>query len=76
MAEVSALATGYQGIQKGLAAAQAAAEQIVRPDLGSGLEGLTEGAVNLIQAELQVAASAAVVDSAQETIGTLIDVFA
>lgn len=76
MAEISALSAGLQGIQQGLADAQSAAERIARPDLETGLEDLTEAAVDLLQAEIQVRASAEVVESAQETIGSLIDVFA
>jgi len=76
MVEVSALTAGFQGIQQGLADAQSAAQRIADPKLDHGLDGLTEAAIELLQAQTQVEASAAVVESAQETIGTLIDVFA
>ena len=75
MAEVGALSSGLQGIQRGLADAQSAADRIADPQLEDGIEGLTGAAVDLLQAENQVAASAAVVKSAEDTIGSLIDVF-
>ena len=42
----------------------------------SGLNAITEGAVELVQSEQQVQASAAVVRTADETLGTLIDTIA
>ncbi|WP_339669337.1 hypothetical protein [Dasania marina] len=42
----------------------------------SGLDALTEGAVQLVRSEQQVQASAAVVRTADETLGTLIDTLA
>ena len=45
-------------------------------DAAGGLNDLTEGAVQLIQSEQQVQASAAVVRTADETLGTLIDTLA
>ncbi|MCR8922395.1 hypothetical protein NO559_06400 [Dasania sp. GY-MA-18] len=39
----------------------------------SGLDAITEGAVELLRSEQQVQASAAVVQTADETLGTLID---
>ncbi len=76
MPEVSALGAGLQGIQRGLADAQSAAQRIAQPNLEAGAAGLTEAAVDLLEAEVQVKASARVVDSAHETIGTLIDALA
>lgn len=76
MAVGSALQAGYLGLQRGLRDAQTAAETIAQPNLEAGAGELTEALVDLLQAEIQVKASAEVVDSAQESIGTLIDVFA
>jgi hypothetical protein len=76
MASVTALQAGYLGIQRGLADATAAAERIAQPDAAAGLESLTEATVALLAAEQQVQASAAVVDTTQDAIGSLIDTFA
>ena len=75
MAEVGALGAGLQGIQRGLADAQSAADQIANSQLEDSVADLTDAAVDLLQAENQVKASAAVVQSAEDTIGSLIDVF-
>lgn len=42
----------------------------------SGLNAITEGAVELVRSEQQVQASAAVIKTADETLGTLIDTVA
>ena len=71
------LQTGVQGIQRGLSQANQAAQQIATgPAKGAELPELTESAVALKVAEHQVKASAQVVRSADETIGTLLDTMA
>ena len=75
MADVSALNAGLQGIHRGLADAQSAANRIVNPQVDEGAEDITVAAVDLLQAEAQVRASAEVLRTASNTVGTLIDVF-
>ena len=55
---------------------QASTESVSATDATGGLNDLTEGAVQLVQSEQQVQASAAVVRTADETLGTLIDTLA
>lgn len=76
----SILATGLQGIQSGLNRADQAAQDITRATTtdrerpeGLNLSSLTEAAVDLTVAEQQVAASVAVIRTADEMIGNLID---
>ncbi|MFA7555373.1 MAG: hypothetical protein WCY88_14075 [Spongiibacteraceae bacterium] len=72
----SVLSAGYQGIQSGLSATRTAAENInkavasERPDT---LNDLTKAAVELKVGERQVQASAEVVKTADEVLGTLLD---
>ena len=75
MADVGALSAGLQGIQRGLADAQSAAQRIANPQLEDGVEDLAVAAVDLLRAEIQVKASAAVVKTVDATIGSLIDEF-
>ncbi|ARN76350.1 hypothetical protein [Oceanicoccus sagamiensis] len=77
----SVLSTGLQGVQSGVSTAQRAAEDIVQatttdPQTASGgdsLADITEAAVSLKVGEQQVQASAAVVKTADEVLGTLLD---
>jgi len=74
----SVLATGIAGVQTGLQQAQKAAETIAsagttEPEANSQAS-LTEVAVELKLSETQVKASAAVIKTADEMIGTLIDI--
>ncbi len=77
----SILSTGLQGVQSGVGTVQRAAEDIVSatttdPETASGddaLANITEAAVSLKQGEQQVQASAAVVKTADEVLGTLLD---
>ena len=74
----SVLATGVAGVQAGLQQAQKAAETIAsagttEPE-ANALTSLTEAAVELKLSETQVKASAAVIKTADEMIGTLIDI--
>jgi len=76
----NALNTGIQGIQQGMQGMETSARQIARggvdgprgtADDGSG--GLLEPMVNLQLYERSVEASAQVVKTADETLGTLLD---
>ena len=73
------LATGLQGVQSGLERANRAAEDIVATASGTEApsqeapSSLAESVVELNVAENQVQASAAVVETADETLGTLLD---
>lgn len=74
----SLLSTGVNGIQRGVETAREAASDIakagtVNEEDAATLPELAESAVKLIQAEQQVAASAAVVRTADELLGTIID---
>lgn len=76
----SVLATGVQGIQSGISSARQAAEDIAQatttatstenPDVATDI---TEAAVELKISERQVQASATVVKTADEVLGTLLD---
>jgi hypothetical protein len=73
------LAAGVQGVQKGLASANDAAGKIARFGTterdGAVRDGdLATPIVQLKSSELQVKASAAVIKTADETVGTLIDI--
>ena len=76
MAVNSILSTGLQGVQNGLGQASKAAGEIARfgTTAGDDLGDLTTSLVNLKASETQVKASAAVIKSADEVIGTLIDI--
>lgn len=82
----SLLQIGVSGVQSGLRNAQKASEDIVKSSVGVGEQGVADGtlnggpvadiataAVELSLSELQVKASAKVIQVADETIGTLID---
>lgn len=78
----SALAAGLQGVQTGIANANQAARDIAnaataRPGEQQGKDvnaTITQAAVELKVSENQVKASAAVVRTADEVLGTLIDI--
>jgi flagellar hook protein FlgE len=74
----SVLATGVAGVQAGLGQAQQAADNIARSGTtrpeGGALNSITEAVVDLKASEIQVKASAAVIKTADEMIGTLIDI--
>lgn len=75
----SALSAGVAGIQQGFDNATVAAQQVVgattsRPT--EPVQDLAKPMVDLKQSELQVQASAAVIDTATETLGTLLDITA
>ena len=67
---------GVKGIGDGLARAESAAGRIAQPGAGDGLAEFVEAAVGLTAAEQQVEASLRVVETANELVGTLIDVLA
>jgi len=69
------LTVGVQGVQKGFAQAERAAGDIARLSAGVGdTADLTQSLVDLKSSEIQVKAAATVIKTADETIGTLIDV--
>lgn len=74
----SVAALGLQGIQKGLQGARSSAAQIASADSlrGAGTDNLAQPLVALKQHELQVAASAKVIQQADAMIGSLLDTFA
>ncbi len=67
---------GVTGIGDGVARADNAAGRIAPPGAGDELAELVEAAVELTAAEQQVEASLRVVETANELVGTLIDVLA
>jgi len=76
------LSIGLQGVQDGIAGMENAARKIARGGV-DGPQGSAEGAGNLIEPmvelkvyERSVEASAQVVKSADETLGTLLDIMA
>lgn len=69
----SVLSSGVQGIQAGLNRANQAAGQIARSGTTDENGDLATPIVNLKASELQVKASAAVIKTADELLGTLID---
>lgn len=70
----SVLATGVQGIHTGVAQANRAAGDIARMATGDDTVDLATSLVALKSGETQVKAAAKVVESADEAIGTLIDI--
>lgn len=76
----NALATGIQGIQDNMMGMETAARKIARGGV-DGPQGSAEGAGNLVEPiidlklyERSVEASAQVVKTADETLGTLLDI--
>lgn len=70
----SVLATGVQGVQAGQARANEAAGKIARFGTTEQDGDLATPLVDLKRSELQVKASAAVIKTADEIVGTLIDI--
>jgi hypothetical protein len=72
----SVLSAGLQGVQAGLSQANAAAGEIARSGTTAGSDGadLTTSLVKLKSGELQTKAAAAVVKTADQLVGTLIDI--
>ncbi len=67
--------SGVYGMQKGLSQMQQSANRIAGQEKSSGDNTqVVEDLVNLDKGKLQVQASAKVVQSASETLGTLLDV--
>lgn len=72
-----ATSVGLAGMQTGIAKMNAHAQSIARYGTENGPQGLGDVAadmVGLTQSEFQVKASAQVVKTANETLGTLLDV--
>ncbi len=76
MATQPLLSTGLQGVREGLQRANDAATRIAGSGATGDLESITEAVVDLRVAELQVKASAKVIETAEQTLGTIIDVLA
>ncbi len=74
VSSTSVLATGVQGVQTGLASANDAAGKIARFGTTQQDGDLATPLVQLKSSELQVKASAAVIKTADEMVGTLIDI--
>ena len=68
------LNTGVKGVQTGLASANDAAGRIARFGTTEQDGDLATPIVDLKRSELQVKASAAVIKTADEVVGTLIDI--
>ena len=78
MAIINALNTGILGIQRGLAELDRSASTIASAESMSADNSadLVEPMVGLIQSRIQVGASARVVETVDEVLGTIIDVLA
>ena len=78
MSSIPAIHTGIQGIQRGMddlrQNAQKIASASVHQDQGPAVGQITDALVNLKLNELQVDASAEVVQAASDMIGTLLDI--
>ncbi|MFO8142968.1 MAG: flagellar basal body rod C-terminal domain-containing protein [Marinobacter sp.] len=72
------LSSGIQGIQDGMVGMENAARKIARGGVdgpqGAGAGNLAEPLIDMILYERSVEASAQVVKSADETLGTLLDI--
>lgn len=69
----SVLNTGVRGVQSGFQRAETAAQSIASAATGEEVD-LSEAAVDLIRSENQVKASARVIEVADRTIGSIIDI--
>ena len=78
MSTITAMNTGITGIQKGIRDAQTHASKIASSETFTTEDpaSLTESFVGLKEAELQVKASAEVVKTTDEMLGTLLDDYA
>ena len=74
MADISALNSGLQGIQRGLERAKQSAAEIASANKGGATAAdLARPMVDLLAQRTQVQASAKVVETAADLIGTLFD---
>jgi len=73
MSEISALNSSLLGIQKGLSGMRKNAADIAKSGPGLSTEQLTTSIVDLKANELQVQASAKVLETIDKTIGSLFD---
>ena len=76
MTDISALNSAFTGIQKGLEGMRKSASDITRAgttENGLSAEGLTTAIVELKENQVQVQASAKVLKTVDETIGSLFD---
>jgi len=75
MSTISALNTGIAGMQRGVAMAEKSASAIASASTSTSGDpsSVAEPLVELMMARLQVEASAKVVESVSDTIGTIID---
>ena len=70
------LQTGVQGIQRGVQGVERAASEIAQVSTNSGVNDVIEPVMDLKLYELSVEASAKVVQTADELLGTLLDTMA
>lgn len=71
----SVLGSGLQGVQKGFSTVNQAADKIAKVNSSDDPAGdLTQSAVSLQQGKTQVQAAAKVIATANETVGSLIDI--
>lgn len=73
MAAISALNAGMQGILRGMQGANKAAAEIASPEAGRDGADLARPMVELMAERTRVQASAKVVETASDMIGTLFD---
>ncbi len=75
MAIGSILNNGVMGIQKGFSQLNKASANIAQVSVSEDpMKDLTDSAVDLLQGKVQVQASAKVLQTASDTIGSLIDI--
>ncbi len=76
MSSITALNAGITGIQRGMAIAEKSASTIASAEnsASGNPADVAEPLVDLMMARLQVEASAKVVETVSDTIGTLIDI--
>ncbi|MEZ5510231.1 MAG: hypothetical protein R3F47_10065 [Gammaproteobacteria bacterium] len=75
MAIGSIMGNGVAGIQKGLGTVSKASAQIAQVGVSDDpTRDLTDGAIGLLQGKLQVQASAKVLSTANQTLGSIIDI--
>lgn len=71
----SVFGNGLTGVQKGWDTLNKASAQIARVGTsGDPMADITTGAVGLMQGKLQVQASAKVLETANQTLGSIIDI--
>lgn len=74
MSSITALNSGILGIQRGFNSARSHAAQIASADTMRGTTDLADPLVSMVGDRLQVEASAKVVQTIDEMLGTLIDI--